>query len=496
MLNIHPHFRSCLGYFFLVVLLILIPYRSWYPLKTNEKSPASDSRLNKTTENISLKTFSFQSRFFIGAANYLKPLPYSESSSAKDTFSETWKKQFVDVWLAPASRSNLFMGQDLHSPAMLRRRYIMAQHLGLSSLAGEIIRTLRTDFPEEPQPNKKLDRLLEQVYPLNSAASSLLRPEEIELLKKRLDWFGEVAAADLAHHKGIQAFPHSPAFQIALAAYQTGTRAMIGLGLLLFLSLVSIVLILVLFGSRNTFGCFSAGLIPGIYWLEIFCLYLAAGHLGHFIINFFQNLLFPESLLFKLIGNILFISLIPLLILWPALFGIPLSNIRRSLGLHGDNLRKSLKDFFAGLTGFLAAWPFLYLTLMLSAYIFSWLKIDMAKGIHPIAPVLMEAHSPGMITVIFILGILVAPIVEEIMFRGVLYSWLRRRLNLTGAVIISAMIFALVHPQGLIGFMPIAFLGAVLALLREWRHNLLAPIIAHAGFNLVSLIIIRLVLGD
>jgi membrane protease YdiL (CAAX protease family) len=372
----------------------------------------------------------------------------------------------------------------------------MAQHLGLSSPAREIIRTLRTNFPEKPQNNKKLDRLLEQAYPLNSAASSLLRQEEIELLRKELDWFGEVVAADLAHHKGIQVFDHSPACQMAIATYQTGTRTMIWLGLLLFLCLISIIIILALFGSRNTFGCFSAGLLPGVYGLEIFCLYLVAGYFGHFIINFFQNLIFPESLLFKLIGNILFIGLIPLLILWPALFGIPLYDIRRSLGLHWDNFRKSIKDFFAGLMVFAAAWPFLYLILVLSAYIFSWLKIDMTKGIHPIAPVLMEAHTPGMISIIFILGVVVAPIVEEIMFRGVLYTWLRQRLNIAGAVVISAMVFAWVHPQGLIGFLPIAFLGAVLALLREWRNNLLAPIVAHAGFNLVSLIIIRFVLGN
>ena len=495
-MNFPPHFRAYLGYFLLGILLIIIPYRTWYPLKSDEKSTLADSQLDKSMENISLKIFSFQSRFFIGAANYLKTHPYPESPGAKDTLPETWKKQFIDIWLAPASRSKRFMGQDLRSPAMLRRRYIMAHYLGLSSTAGEIIRTLRRDFPEEPQNNKNLDRLLERVYSPESVSSSLFSQEETALLRKNLDWFGELLIADLAQQKGVPVFEHSPVFQTAAATYQTGMRTTLWLGALLFISLISIIIIVVLFGSRKTSVCFSSGLIPDVYGLEIFCLYLAAEHLGHFIINFFQNLIFPESLHFRLIGNILFISLIPLLILWPALFGISLNNIRRSLGLHWDNLRKSIKDFFAGLTGFFAAWPFLYLILILSAYIFSWLKIDMTKGIHPIAPVLMEARTPGMISVIFILGVVVAPIVEEIMFRGALYSWLRQRLNLAGAVIISAMIFALVHPQGLIGFLPITFLGVVLALLREWRNNLLAPIVAHAGFNLVSLIIIRFVLGS
>src|SRR3984893_2210328 len=42
-------------------------------------------------------------------------------------------------------------------------------------------------------------------------------------------------------------------------------------------------------------------------------------------------------------------------------------------------------------------------------------------------------------------GCLIVPIFEEVFFRGVLLSWLRKRLNVHGAIFVMAALFALMH---------------------------------------------------
>jgi membrane protease YdiL (CAAX protease family) len=81
----------------------------------------------------------------------------------------------------------------------------------------------------------------------------------------------------------------------------------------------------------------------------------------------------------------------------------------------------------------------------------------------------------------------VAPIVEETFFRGFVYGWMRRHLNVPTAAVLSGCFFALVHFQPVI-FVPLAVLGVGLALLYEYSGSLLPGMIVHALFNLVEVI--------
>jgi hypothetical protein len=81
----------------------------------------------------------------------------------------------------------------------------------------------------------------------------------------------------------------------------------------------------------------------------------------------------------------------------------------------------------------------------------------------------------------------VAPIVEETFFRGFVYGWLRHHLNVPAAAVLSGCFFALVHFQPVI-FVPLAVLGAGLALLYEYSGSLLPGIVVHGLFNLVEII--------
>ena len=79
-----------------------------------------------------------------------------------------------------------------------------------------------------------------------------------------------------------------------------------------------------------------------------------------------------------------------------------------------------------------------------------------------------------------------APLVEESVYRSLLFVWFAARLPLPLAVAAAAAVFAVGHQP--LGVAPIIF---VLGLLLSWRFiaggSLWAPIIAHAAFNAVNL---------
>lgn len=82
-----------------------------------------------------------------------------------------------------------------------------------------------------------------------------------------------------------------------------------------------------------------------------------------------------------------------------------------------------------------------------------------------------------------LLAVVVAPLSEEIAFRGLLYNALRQRANFPLAGLLQALVFALYHPYGNQGRMGVATMGFAFALLYEWRKTLVAPIALHSLIN-------------
>lgn len=83
-----------------------------------------------------------------------------------------------------------------------------------------------------------------------------------------------------------------------------------------------------------------------------------------------------------------------------------------------------------------------------------------------------------------------APLVEEIVFRGVLYSALRRLAGAAGAVVCVVVIFAVIHvPQYWPSFGVIAtilLLSVVLTLIRAYTRQLLPCFVVHLVFNSIQ----------
>jgi CAAX protease family protein len=83
-------------------------------------------------------------------------------------------------------------------------------------------------------------------------------------------------------------------------------------------------------------------------------------------------------------------------------------------------------------------------------------------------------------------GCLIVPIFEEVFFRGVLLSWLRKRLNVPGAIFVMAALFALMH--GSLVVAPYVFIFAIVAgYVRIRTGSTFNTIIMHSLNNLMLL---------
>jgi len=84
-----------------------------------------------------------------------------------------------------------------------------------------------------------------------------------------------------------------------------------------------------------------------------------------------------------------------------------------------------------------------------------------------------------------IITIGLAPVAEELLFRGVLYPWIRQFGFPRLAIWITSLLFAAVH-FNLATFVPLAAFSFGLTWLYRWQGNLLSPITAHATFNAMN----------
>jgi membrane protease YdiL (CAAX protease family) len=99
------------------------------------------------------------------------------------------------------------------------------------------------------------------------------------------------------------------------------------------------------------------------------------------------------------------------------------------------------------------------------------------------------AEGFGAVPVQVLLIAIVAPVSEEVCFRGMLFSGLRERLPTLAAALISGLIFGALHAvTGISAVPPLAMFGFVLALLYEKTGSIVPGILLHMLNNCVALL--------
>ncbi|MCD4670519.1 MAG: CPBP family intramembrane metalloprotease [Actinomycetia bacterium] len=92
-------------------------------------------------------------------------------------------------------------------------------------------------------------------------------------------------------------------------------------------------------------------------------------------------------------------------------------------------------------------------------------------------------------TVLLIVVSFIGPIIEEVFFRGFLYSAFKKNCGILPALFLSSILFSLVHLQ-VYSFIPLFIIGWILAYIFEKTKSLFPAIFLHAAYNLILILIL------
>lgn len=95
-------------------------------------------------------------------------------------------------------------------------------------------------------------------------------------------------------------------------------------------------------------------------------------------------------------------------------------------------------------------------------------------------------RTPQAAIMVLINGALIAPIVEELFFRGLIFNALAVRTPVVLAALVSGVLFGLAHGDAIL-FPVLAVFGMIQALIYRASGNLVVPMIVHAANNAIFL---------
>ena len=179
---------------------------------------------------------------------------------------------------------------------------------------------------------------------------------------------------------------------------------------------------------------------------------------------------------------------------WPVVRGHPWAKVRRDIGWYGSDTLWF--EPIAGLVTWAIALPFMLIGLIITGILIALVEFSTGTAPSPGHPIQESVMSAGglQIVYLFIAVSLAAPIVEETMFRGVLYAHLRgisRRwsglISVGFSMLVTSVLFAAIHPQGLVFIPPLAGLAIGFCIGREWRGSLIASVCAHGVHNALTI---------
>ena len=181
---------------------------------------------------------------------------------------------------------------------------------------------------------------------------------------------------------------------------------------------------------------------------------------------------------------------------WPVVRGIPWRQVRQDIGWKRAN---PFVEAICGVAAYVSLLPLLALAIFVMVVLSQFVAPLGIGGIGqldgknaPTHPIVFEfaKNDPSILFTGLILACLAAPLIEETMFRGVLYRhlrdstvWFRRFVSVFLSAGLNSLIFAAIHPQGLLGIPVLGTLAFGFSLVREWRDSLIASMVMHALNN-------------
>ncbi|GIK12576.1 MAG: CPBP family intramembrane metalloprotease [Candidatus Brocadia sp. AMX2] len=201
----------------------------------------------------------------------------------------------------------------------------------------------------------------------------------------------------------------------------------------------------------------------------------------------FINTLFGFNVLNNIAQRslILFISLFVNVLICACVLYIVCIQYRQSitsLGLSAANLFVNIKQ---GIKRYLITLPLI----MLAGFIINLISGYFGQNpeMQDVVRWVLEEKSLFVLVSLIFFGIVIAPVIEEIMFRGFLQPALKNFFGGRYAIVLSASLFAGVH-MDIFAFFQIFILGMLLGYLYEKTQTLVASIIVHVLHNSLTLV--------
>lgn len=374
-------------------------------------------------------------------------------------------------------------------------------NLRLATLAGELVgpdealqrlQQLPEQVAEEnPTADTRLleaRTTLERLY-ADYAAGEWAAPQvddnRRETLVTALGWNGQLALAPAAGPDAALRSEVLAAAQRTLVKIGVAGFVLLGVGVT---SLAGIAL----FGGLAAYGQLASRLGPGRTHGGIYAETFAFWLLYFATAGIIWSLVGPKMHQLVASGVVGGIGL--LWIFWPVVRGLPWKLVRQEIGLHTG--RGWWRELLWGPVCYICTLPLFVVGVILMLAL-TWLiqQVNAVRGVedampmHPVSEYI-SGGSPLIVVGVFLLACLVAPVTEEIFFRGMLYRSLRdmgRPVRLGASILTSALlssfVFAVIHPYGYMTFPALMALAIGFALMREWRGSLITPITAHALHN-------------
>lgn len=138
------------------------------------------------------------------------------------------------------------------------------------------------------------------------------------------------------------------------------------------------------------------------------------------------------------------------------------------------------KNVLSGIAAYVFILPILIAVLILSTMLLN--AIGYKFPAQPVFDIFLEEKRSNVILFLTVFVSILGPIIEEIFFRGFLYSAVRKRFGVLSGVLLSAALFSMLHAN-MAGFAPIMILGILMAFLYETTGSLVAPMVVHIIHN-------------
>jgi len=360
------------------------------------------------------------------------------------------------------------------------------QQLRLATLAGELsgpeeaLRVLH-EVADEPGDDAETVAALETIYrAAEKDPPAPPPPAAAERVREKLGWFGELAAAPRGTpDTAARAAALAPARRTAVVFLAGAGTAL--LGVVVGVGVLGVAAALAVNGTlrpRLATGSPYGGIYAETFaaWIVLFCV---LGYVGRFVPAGGSQMLLSGLAALASLGALA----------WPVARGVPWRTVLRDVGLAAP--RRPGVEAVLGIASYAMALPLLAGGLLVTLFLMGIARrLGLPTDVtHPLAPFIVNSGAWGRLQAVLVATV-AAPVVEETMFRGVLYRHLRestagagRVVSVTVGALLVSFVFAVIHPQGWLGVPPLMGLALAFCLAREWRGTLVPCMVAHALQN-------------